>query len=213
MPWTIIYYYHDKPIHLDSLYKTNPDSQILPLYLRHNLPPGEVWKNSDRVLRNLIIENDVVSQILYENILLLEYDNYVNSKIPEMDFESMMTPYSMLDATSWYWWPETEILPDEFKPYAIAGPPFCTGAIKKSVLIKILDPKYNSFFEQNIASELRTPTLVRSLGHQPSAFPATFSQHIKDSSQNNKQTMQEFVQNNHERVKGIFHPVKSKIIT
>jgi len=206
MNWTIIYYYHKEPIHLKHLYSSNPLAQIIPIYLKADLPKNEAWKNSDRILRQIIKDNDIINQIIYNNILLLEWDVYLNIPVPDLQFESYMAKYILSTPNNWCWWPEVKNMPQEFQEYAIGSPMFGVIAVKKYVLQELLNDKYNTFFNLNIISELRTPTIIKSLGYTPSPFPDYFSQSIFDGPEHNLST-----HNLTTHRYGIFHPIKHRL--
>lgn len=211
MPWTIIYYYHNEPVHLDILKKTNPQAQIIQLHTEHNLAPTEAHHNCDRVLRSNLKQKNILSQVINDNILLVEWDVYINDLIPEINLSSMMTKATSRNNINWYWWKEVTKLPNELREYATSAPLFSFIAIKKNILQEILNDKYDYIFNMQIFCELRLATIVTSLGYETETFPIELSQHIKDGGDKNDfYPLLNFLIQNPD-TKGIIHPIKSKI--
>ena len=111
MSWTIIYHYHDKPIHLSNIKASNPNCQIISTKLEHNLIPKMAWKNSDRILRQNI--KKFIDSIIYDKILLVEWDVVINQPIPDIDFDGLLSKASLSDKNNgWCWWNEYHRLPE-----------------------------------------------------------------------------------------------------
>jgi len=205
MSWTIIYHYHDKPIHLSSIINSNPSAQVIATKLEHNLDPKIAWRNSDRILRQNI--KQFINNIINNKVLLVEWDLLVNKKIPNIDFNGLLAKNILLDKNNgWCWWKEITNLPDKYKPFISGSPLWSFIGISKDCLIKILDPAYDELYEMDIFCEIRTATLMKSLGFNMTKFPKELCQSILDSNQGNEQVIYDEIIKNKQQ--GIFHPVK-----
>jgi hypothetical protein len=205
--YTIIYHYHSEPIHLESLKKYNQQHQIIDIHTKNNLPKNIVWHNSDRNLRKYI--KDYVHLIKNENVLLIEWDMYVNTSIPLMNFDGLYCKYAITPNISpqWQWWSEINKLPEEYRQYASGCPLLGFLGINIEILHKILDPKYDELFEMDMFCELRLATLVKYLRYNIYSFP-------KNITHNMFTTDKEFAEKQpllDPNTKGIFHPIKNKI--
>lgn len=205
--WTIIYYYHDLPVHLQSLYESNSKHQIIPIKIKHNLCHQEAWRNPDRTLRKHLNIDD----ILYDNILLVEWDVYINKEVPDINFDGALFKCVSTDTNnSWCWWKEIKNLPDEYKQYITGGALWSLVAIKKTYLEILLSNKYDYIYDMDIFSEIRTPTLMKYLDIPLSQFPKDWSEFIYDSEPHNVEKIMNHLSNQLNPV-GFFHPVKKHI--
>lgn len=205
--WTIIYYYHDLPVHLQSLYESNSKHQIIPIKIKHNLCHQEAWRNPDRTLRKHLNIDD----ILYDNILLVEWDVYINKEVPDINFDGALFKCVSTDTnSSWCWWKEIKNLPDEYKQYITGGALWSLVAIKKTYLEILLSNKYDYIYDMDIFSEIRTPTLMKYLDIPLSQFPKDWSEFIYGSEPHNVEKIMNHLSNQLNPV-GFFHPVKKHI--
>lgn len=207
--WTIIYYYHNAPMHLEALRKSNSKNQIIPIKIEHNLPDVEAWRNVDRTIRKYL--NTIINDILYDNILLVEWDVYIDTEVPDIDFDGALFNNIIKNKNNgWYWWKEIDSLPEEFRSCATGGALWSLIAIKKTYLELLLSNKYDYLYEMDIFSELRTPTLMQHLGMPLSELPRNWS---KFMSSNESILIKQILDNKLDISNniGIFHPVKKHI--
>jgi hypothetical protein len=208
MSWTIIYHYHNQPIHLSHIKYSNPNCQVISTKLIHNLDQKIAWKNSDRILRQNI--KTFIDNIIYDNILLVEWDVMINAPIPDLDFDGLLSKKILTDKNNgWCWWNEYHALPDNYKPFICGSPLWSLIGIKKQCLIKILDPIYDDLYNMNIFCEIRTATLFKSLGYSMAEFPKNVSEFILDSSAASEQLVSDEIKK--QKHCGIFHPVKHSL--
>jgi hypothetical protein len=206
MSWTIIYYYHDKPIHLKSLYLSNQSSQIIPIHISHNLPQYEAWKNNDRTLRKHLYR--YIDQIIYDNILLIEWDVYINKEIPMINFSSMFGKYMSRDINNgWCWWKDINNLPEYYKKFATGLPLWGFTGIKKDCLKILLDKQYDDIYNMDIHCEIRSPTILTSLGYELSQYPSEWGLFLLDGKKESVNAVSRVLEKDPQK-QGFFHPVK-----
>lgn len=207
--WTIIYYYRDTPTHLESLRKSNSKHQIIPIEIEHNLPHIEAWRNADRTIRKYL--NTIINDILYDNILLVEWDVYIDTEVPDIDFDGALFNNIIKNKNNgWCWWKEIDNLPEQLRSCATGGALWSLIAIKKTYLEMLLSNKYDYIYEMDIFSELRTPTLMQHLGVPLSELPKNWSKFICPAESDLIQQILDTKSDISNDMK-IFHPVKKHI--
>jgi hypothetical protein len=207
MSWTIIYYYHNDPVNLESLYKFNSKNQIIPIHIKHDLSHKEAWRNPDRTIRKHLNIND----ILYENILLVEWDVYINKEVTDLNFDGALFKYVTIDQTnSWCWWKEIDKLPEKYKSCITGGALWSLVGIKRKYLEILLNSEYDYLYEMDIFSEIRTPTLMKYLGIPLAQFPKDWTEFLYCDIKQANSMIDHHIHKESDVVK-FFHPVKNQI--
>lgn len=207
--WTILYvsnHLGDYP-HIDQLYKTNPEAQILLVDQTNSLPKEIAWRNSDNIIRKWIQKH--YSKITYNNIAILEYDVYCNQRLPNFfitnEFYARTVNYHSINS-KWRWFDTQRIggakplIDCGYKEYLIGFAPFGIIMTGRYAISQLINSKYDNIYQYDIISEVRVGTILNSCGikFQPYEMPNVLvnlpESHIFDFSQ-----------------QSIFHPVKHKI--
>lgn len=205
MAWTIIYTYHAAPLHLEHLRKSNPKSQIIPLHLKHNLPEPVIWRTSDKIVRELI--KNIIDIIYYDNILLIEWDIYINTEVPVIEFDGMLAKYNSTDQSNgWIHWQDVAKFPKEYLPYIASSPLWGFTGIKLKYLKQLLDPKYDEIYDMDIFCEIRSATLVASMGGTVTQYPYEWREFLLTGPGTEEFVRNELIKNPDKQ--GFFHPVK-----
>lgn len=170
MKWTILYFYHDKPLHIHSLKTSNPNHQIISVKLDQETKEIN-WYNCDRFCLNKI--RKLIHHIENENILFVEWDVLINKEILNIDYQGVFCKHSLTPEANpgWCWWPDVNKLPVYLQRYAHGTAPFSVIGIKKHILLDLMNPKFIKIFNQHIMAEVRFGTLINYLGYQIDSWP------------------------------------------
>jgi hypothetical protein len=196
--WSIIYSYHNKPIHLEHLQQSNPNAQIILLDFSKNELGWDrqyIWRNSDKRIRIWAQKNADIIQ--YNNIAILEWDVLVTKSLPDFPVSGLYGGDIQIPGTRhWDWFNEISRLPEEYQKYAIGISPLSVIFMNKYCIDNWIDTKYDSIYELDIFGELRLPTVINHAGLS-----------IKKYTMPNVNDMKVLVQN----IPDIYHPVKKYI--
>ena len=206
MSWTIIYHHYQKEsTHLDKIIHSNPKSQIIDIHTEHNYDKDIAWSNNDRILRENLKKQ--IDNIIHEKVLLVEWDVLINMEVPDIKFDGLVAQniFRKGDNIKWYWWKELEKLPEYYKPFICGASLWSLIGITKECLVEILNSKYDDLYNMDIFCEIRTSTILRSLGFNMTKFPTELSRFILRNESSALESMENI------KYYGIFHPVKNSV--
>lgn len=158
----------------------------------------ELWKNCDRNIRNWWKVNH--QSVKCRQVVFLEWDVVCNVPI-----EKLLRPTEGMVCSeikrqedgieNWYWFRDLPNLPEDLRDLALGVVPLGVLQLTREALDALSDERHDDLYASAIYCELRTPTLLRSLG-----FPIQTSESLKRVTWQ-KQPYPWFR-------RGIFHPVK-----
>jgi hypothetical protein len=159
--WTIIYTSFKEYIHYEHLKKYNPNAQIMLCDISHNLTRDQAWRNSDRFIRNWLKRN--IDKIENERIMLIEWDVFINTPLPDIKFQGLMSKVVITPNSepTWVWFREKNKL-GNLIPFASGVVPLAFLVMDKEVCKTLINPKFDYLFDQDIFCELRFSTVLRS---------------------------------------------------
>jgi hypothetical protein len=160
--WDIIYTYHNEPIHLEYLKKSNPNANILLCDLSPYTPFLSVrycWKNNDMMIRNWIRHNR--QKIINPNIALLEWDVLITKELPDIKITGIVGKNIQDSNTDWYWFRESSLL-RQYEINKIGITPFAVLFMDQNCIDTWIDHEFDPLYCSDIISELRLPTLLNS---------------------------------------------------
>lgn len=166
--WTIIYFYHDKPIHYHHLIKSNPNANILLGDISNNYNKHYCWRNCDNLFRKWIKNN--LDQISTNNIAILEWDVLVSCKLPDININGLFGKDVITRDQNWVWFRDCYKL-SKYKNYAIGLSPLAVLFMDKITLTTWTSDEFDAIYTKDIFSELRLPTLLNSKNISINSFP------------------------------------------
>jgi len=156
--WTIFYSFHDTPLHLDFVEKSNPYADVIPLNIKNEYTQHFAWRNSDNLVRNKVRQQ--IDRIKTHNVAIAEYDVLINEALPEINIDSIYCKKIMrLDNNkNWHWFKETNRL-GPLKEFALGLFPMGFLIMNIEHLNIWIDHQYDFLYEENIFCELRLGTV------------------------------------------------------
>ena len=129
----------------------------------------DAWRNCDRNVRAWCIEH--LAEVDTEWVVFLEWDVMVRANLaaalgnPRRGI-GLIGPAVMQGVRDRQWpiFPEISRLPLDMRAGAIGIAPFAVCAVRRDVLALICEERFDALYDADIFCELRTPTLVSSLG-------------------------------------------------
>jgi hypothetical protein len=202
--WTIFYSFHDTPIHLSFLQKSNPQANIIPIDISNNFSQHFAWRNSDNLVRDKIKEH--INSIRSQNIAIAEYDVLIKESLPNLNIDAVYCKKIMrLDKNkNWHWFRENSRL-GPLKSFALGIFPMGFFLLNIEHLKYWLDSKYDFLYKENIFCELRLGTI---LNHAGSSIKEYNYPNILTRSALKHQNLEESILVSRQDSK-IFHPVKN----
>lgn len=135
----------------------------------------ETWRNADRVIRNWWRINS--NSVKTKNVLILEYDVYINAKINATDgrYESVninfpdqgvacRDSFNQKQNRTYLFFNEKDRLPIEMQEHMCATAPLAVMLWNRDALDAICDPVFDDLFNLDIFCEMRIGTLLSYLG-------------------------------------------------
>jgi hypothetical protein len=196
--WDIIYVYHDKPVHLEHLQKSNSDNNILLCDISSYslfVEKKYCWKNNDLLIRNWIRQNR--SKITNENIALVEWDVVISQKLPDLKVKGLIGKNIQNYGSGWYWFCDSKKL-GPIEKYRIGITPFALLFMDQQCIDYWIHYEFDPLYVCDIISELRLPSLLNSKNIPITTYPMP----------NMSATVTQF-----SNTPGMYHPVKQKIST
>lgn len=196
--WDIIYTFHEQPLHLEHLQKSNSDANILLCDVSSYslfLDKRYCWKNNDILIRNWVRHNR--SKIVNDNIALIEWDVVVTQKLPDLKVDGLMGKNIQKAGCSWYWFCESKRL-GPIEKYKIGITPLAVLFMDQRCIDAWIDYKFDPLYSCDIFCELRLPSLINSeqIPINSYSMPTVSATKTKFSNE-----------------PGIYHPIKEKIYT
>ena len=145
---------------LDSLTKSNPQSEI---WLIDDLRTGNsktLWRNSDVPLREFWAKcGETVGS---DRLWFLEHDVLVTTALPDARDVLGVAGKDVMVGDGWMWMGERDRLEDGMFPVGIA--PLGVSVFSREALDAIVNPRWDSLYEKDVFCELRTPSVVKTCG-------------------------------------------------
>ena len=197
--WDIIQTFHNEPIHLDHLKKSNPKANILLANISKYNADFKIkyrWRNSDIFIRRWIRDNR--KDINSANIAIIEWDVLITQKLPDLNINGLLGK-NIQYQNNWYWFKESHLL-GKYQQYSIGITPLCILFMDQKCIDAWIDPEFDVLYSSDIFCELRLPTILNSRGIKISRIPLSLP---------NVSTLKSQYKN----IPDIYHPIKEKIYT
>lgn len=146
--------------HIKWLILSNPEADIH-IISENNIDKKLSWRNGDRKLREWwrLNYNRVTNSIIY----VIEYDVLVTRKLPILslnyDFVGRDVKYENLDP-KWSWFREKDRLQLKETENIVGIAPFGFLAMRREVLDRLCDKKWDEIYRKDIFCEIRLSTVT-----------------------------------------------------
>lgn len=156
--WTIIYTYHDQPIHSKYIIKSNPDSNILLANISNTLDKKYAWRNNDKLIRDWLKIN--LSSITTNNVIIAEWDTLISKKMPNFYVDGVYAKYirHYKYYSHWYWFKDISQL-ENLQEYACGLLSFGFLILNIQSINILIDKTFDYLYDKDIFCELRLGTI------------------------------------------------------
>jgi hypothetical protein len=163
----VISTYGDKGTpHLDVFQKNNPSIECHILY--SNEKSNTAWRNCDVFARDWWKVNRF--KISATHVLFIEHDVYWNIPIDFEPKDFIARDVFLVGTRKWDWWKEAHNLPKDIQKFSAGCQPFGIRVMSRYALDLLSQPVFDELYSLDMMCELRTPTILNSLGIKLSNF-------------------------------------------